>query len=267
MSKFIDDYLGTSVENEPFDRGILIGTILAIALVGGAILFSGEALHFVSITSFAIVFGGTFAATLIHFSIYDIQHAWEALKRVIYQKDYHPVERIQYLVSLANAVRRDGLLILEGEASRAEDRFLRMACELTVDAGEHGDTETILENEMRTSYDRSSRAVQVFETMGTYAPALGLIGTLVGLIQMLGTLDDPQTVGPAMAVALVTTLYGALLSNLVFLPLAGKLRNRSEEELIVKSITIEAISAIGRGENPLVVEQRLQSFLPLQHAA
>lgn len=249
------------------DRGLLAGVALSAGLILLAILFGGAGSNFFSITSLLIVLGGTFGAGLIHFSPYDIRHAWGAFKTILYHQDHHPMERISFLVALSKAVRRDGLLVLEQTATQVSDPFLRTALELTVDTQEAPDIRRILETEMRTSQDRAWRAIQVFETLGTYAPAMGLIGTLVGLIQMLGRLEDPATVGPAMAVALITTLYGAILANLVFLPIAGKLRNRADEESMVKAITLEGALSLSKQENPMVVEQRLQSFIPLAAAA
>ena len=152
--------------------------------------------------------------------------------------------------------------MLEHEATAADDQFLKFAVEMTADGQTPDEVRRILETEMRISNDRAFRSVHVFETMGNYAPALGLIGTVIGLIEMLKVLDNPASIGPAMATALVTTFYGAVLANLVFLPIAGKLRNRSEEEAVVKAITVEGIISVGNEENPMLLEQRLQSFLP-----
>jgi len=250
-------------DEKQLDRAVIAGLALSFILVGVGIVFSGHLLSFLDPTSLAIVLGGTLGATLIHFPVYDIAQAWEAFKGVLFIKLYHPMERIQHLVELSQKVRQEGLLVLESEARRTDDPFLRRALELTVDGQQHDDVKRVLETEMRAGNDRAIRAIQVFQTMGTTAPALGLIGTLIGLIQMLSSLENPSTVGPAMSIALVTTLYGAILANLIFLPTAGKLRNRNEEECLVKAITVEGILALGRQENPIVVEQRLQSFLPL----
>lgn len=246
-----------------FDRAVLSGLALSFLLIGAGIFISGHGWNFIDPTALLIVFGGTFGVTLIHFPVYDLQQSWQAFQGVLFFKLYHPMERIDYLVDLAQKVRRDGLLALESEAQRVDDPFLKRAMELTVDGQQDQDVKRVLETEMRASNDRASRAIQVFQTMGTTAPALGLIGTLIGLIQMLSSLENPATVGPAMSVALVTTLYGAILANLVFLPTAGKLKNRNDEESLVKAITLEGVLAIGRQENPMVVEQRLQSYLPL----
>ncbi|RMG42262.1 MAG: motility protein A [Candidatus Dadabacteria bacterium] len=249
--------------SEALDRNVLGGAALAFGLIAFGVLIGGQWLNFLNPASMLIVLGGTLGATMIHFSSYDLRSAWNAFKNVMRSEEPQSIERIDSLVRMAHLVRQNGLLVLEREARTTGDPFLRMALELTVDGQKPEEVRRILETEMATARDRGERAVQVFETMGQYAPAMGLIGTLIGLIQMLGALDNPQTVGPAMAVALVTTLYGALLANLFFLPVAGKLRNRLQAEALVKAISVEGAISLGQQENPIVLEQRLQSFMPL----
>lgn len=245
------------------DRGIIAGLLISCVLIGVGILASGRGLMFLDPGSIMIVFGGTIGATLVNFSPADLRYAFVELQSALFTKNSHPSERIKVLVEYAQALKRSGPLALEREARSATDRFLRKALELTVDGQSEADIRRMLETEIRTVNERSWRAVQVFQTMGNYAPAMGLIGTLIGLIQMLGALDNPTTVGPAMAVALVTTFYGAILANLFFLPIAGKIKNRSEEEAVVKAITVEGAVSLRKEENSIVLEQRLQSFIPL----
>lgn len=244
------------------DRGVVGGIGLALLFVVVGIALGGNAQSFFNPASLLIVFGGTFGATLANFSKGDLSRTWLTLQQTLLERESEPQERIGYFVSLAQQVRQDGPLLLEQAAHSAPDSFLRKGLELAADGSSPNDLRRILEIESRIYAEKAGRAVQVFETMGAYAPAMGLIGTLIGLIQMLGALQNPATVGTSMAEALVTTLYGAVLSNLFFLPLAGKLRNRTEEDFLVKSLTIEGLVSILNRENPLVVEQRLQSFLP-----
>lgn len=248
-----------------WDRSVILGSGLCLLVVVAGIALAGNIRQFISPIGLLIVFGGTIAATLVHFSFYDLTQSREAFVDVFFAKSNHAFERIARFVSLAHAVRRDGILTLEKEARYARDSFLKKALELSADGQSPDEIRRILETEIRVSSDQSGRAVQVFNTMGTYSPAMGLIGTLIGLMSMLGSLDNPQSIGPAMAVALTTTLYGAILANLVFLPVAGKIKNRLEEELLVKLLTIEGVISLGKKENPIVIEQRLQSFLPLNH--
>lgn len=255
------------IEDGPIDRGILLGALISFALIGAGIIFSGQWLTFLNPAGLLIVLGGTYGATLIHFSAADMRAAWASLRRVLTPSDIEPIDRISYLVELAQRVRQNGILVLEDEAAQTDDPFLRLSLEVAVDSAQHPDLRRILETEIRTSHDRASRAVHVFETMGNYTPAMGLIGTLIGLIRMLSALHDPASVGPAMAIALVTTFYGAFFANVIFLPLAGKIRNRNEEEALIKSITVEGVLSLEKQESAVVLEQRLQSFMPLAAAA
>lgn len=254
---------GLLLEDREIDRTVVLGIGMALALIALAVALGGEILRFFDPLSLMIVLGGSLGATLTSFSVHDLGYAWQSFRSVFFTKVFYPLERANYLIELAQAVKRNGLLVLDEEANRVEDPFLRLALQITVDGQSQEDTKRILENEMRTSQEKAYRAVQVFETLASYAPAMGLIGTLIGLIQMMGTLNDPERVGPAMALALVATLYGAMLANLVFMPVAGKLKNRSEEALLVKNITLEGVLSLAKQENALILEQKLLSFLPL----
>ncbi len=244
------------------DRGVIGGIGLSLTFILAGIAIGGEWQNFINPSSLLIVIGGTLGATLANFSQLDLTRTWLALQQTLRERHIEPHERISYFVGLSQQVRQDGLLVLEQASHRAPDAYLKKSLELAADGQSAGDIRRIMEIESRIFAEKSGRAVQVLETMGSYAPAMGLIGTLIGLIQMLGALQNPATVGHSMAEALVTTLYGAVLANLFFLPLAGKLRNRMEEDFLVKSLTVEGIVSMVNRENPIVVEQRLQSFLP-----
>jgi chemotaxis protein MotA len=249
------------------DRGVVTGLCTCGLLILVGVILGGASNPFASPISLMVVFGGTLGATCIHFSLMDVQKAYLDFLTILHVKQTDPRGRIAFLVNLAQRVRKEGPLVLEEVSRSVRDPFLKVALDLAVDTPEPEELRRTLEIEVHSSLSRSARPIQVFETMGTYAPALGLIGTLIGLIHMLGALNDPSTVGPAMGVALITTLYGAVLSNMLFLPVAGKLRNRAEEEALVKSVTIEGVICLARQDNPIVVEQKLQTFMPLQHAA
>jgi len=248
--------------NKEIDRGVVTGVGLSVLLVIIALLTAEKSIYFINFTGLLIVLGGTLAATLVHFTLHDLKQAFRAFKGIIFAPVNHPLERIKLFVDLAYSVKRHGILVLERESQTTRDNFLKSGLEMTADGLAPLEVKRTLENEIRTSRDRALRAVQVFETMGGYAPAMGLIGTLLGLIQMLGTLNNPETVGPAMAIALSTTLYGAILANLLLLPVAGKLKSRNSEESLVKTITVEGILSLGKRDNSIVIEQRLQAFLP-----
>ena len=244
------------------DRGVLYGATVAGVLILVGMLASGSILSFFDVGSLLVVLGGTIGATMIQCSTADLRNAFQSLKTLRHDSAVLPSERMQQLLRLSFLVKREGLLVLDQESGGISDPFVRLGIELAVDATPANEIRRILELELRTSQERSERGVQVFETMGTYAPALGLIGTLIGLIQMLGVLDNPAALGPAMALALVTTFYGAIFANLVCLPIAGRLRNQYREGTLVKAITVEGIISIAGLESPIVLEQRFRSFRP-----
>jgi chemotaxis protein MotA len=167
---------------------------------------------------------------------------------------------MQALMELSQRVKQQGILVLEEEAQGESDDFLRLGMMLVADGRTIEDTKRILRTEMESSREREWRSVQVWETMGNFAPAMGLIGTLLGLIQMLSAMHDSTTMGSSMAMALVATLYGSVGANLFFFPIAGKLRVLSQEREQCKSITLEGILSFSRLESPIMLEQRLQSF-------
>lgn len=252
----------TRFASNEIDRSMLYGFLISGALVGIGVVLSGNITRFFDIGSLLLVLGGTLGATLVQFSSGEIRAAWSLLKGVSRERPFHPSERVRDLLLLSQRVKQGGLLTLEDEASRIRDQFLRTGLEIAADGQPELDIKRILETEVLTTTERDVRAVEVLQAMGTYAPALGLIGTLLGLVQLLGSLQDPATVGPAMSVALLTTFYGALLANLVFIPLAGKLRAYTEEQALVKALTIEGVLSISRQESPIILEQRLQQFMP-----
>jgi chemotaxis protein MotA len=134
-----------------------------------------------------------------------------------------------------------------------------------VDGLEPQTIQEILETEITSLEERHESGADILSVLGTFAPAMGMIGTVIGLVKMLKTMDDPSTIGPAMAVALITTFYGAILANLVFIPLSGKLRNRSKEEILLREMILEGVLSISKGENPRIIEEKLNSYLPPKH--
>lgn len=241
------------------DLATIIGIIGAFGLIG--IAMGSSASTFVDTPSLLIVFGGTFGATLVHFRLAHIRTAVVVARQVFVYRPQSPTALITHLVQHAHRARREGILALETAAEETKDQFLRRALELAVDGHEVAAIEDILATELDQLKERHRVGADVFATMGGYAPALGMIGTLVGLVLMLRNMDDPATIGPAMAIALLTTFYGAILANLVFNPIAGKLRSRSAEEIFFKELAMEGVLSITQGDNPRVVEQKLNAFL------
>jgi len=243
------------------DITTVIGIFSGGALVFVAIFLGGGVGVFLNLRSVMITLGGTVAATLINYRLPDVIGLFTVVKKAFFHSSSSPPEMIRILVRFAEKARREGILSLEGEVEKVGDNFLKNGIQLAVDGTEPALIRDILSTEIAFLEERHKLGQNIFRSMGIYAPAFGMSGTLIGLIQMLRTLDDPSSIGPGMAVALITTFYGVLLSNLLFLPLAGKLKTRSEEEILIKQLIIEGIVSIQSGDNPRMVEDRLKVFL------
>jgi len=243
------------------DIATIVGLVAGFGLVGSAILMGGNASAFVDIPSVIIVFGGTVAATLINFPLSDVLSVLGTTKNAFFHRENPPESLVTKLVSFATIARREGILALESHASDAGDEFLERSIQLAIDGTAPELIKDILTTEIAFMEDRHANGQAILQAMGTFSPAFGMIGTLVGLVSMLATLDDPSTIGAGMAVALLTTLYGALLANVLFLPAAGKLKVRTSNELLAKELVIEGILSIQSGDNPRVVEQKLKAFV------
>ncbi|ADL13140.1 motility protein A [Acetohalobium arabaticum] len=243
------------------DLATMGGLIVGALLIAGAIVLGGSPIIFISGTSFLMVVGGTLAAATVSYSFKHIQDLIGILKVAFYEQQTNPQEIISVLVSFAEKARREGLLALEDEANQLDDDFLQKGIQLVVDGTDSELVRSILETELAFLEERHATSRGIFETMGELSPAFGMMGTLVGLIQMLSKLENPENVGGGLATALITTFYGTVMANLVFIPLAKKLRMKSEEEILVKEVMIEGILSIQAGENPRIVEEKLKAFL------
>lgn len=243
------------------DLATIVGLIGAFALVIWGILLGGPLALFWDVPSALIVFGGTLGATLINYPLKDILGMVMVLKNVFFHSIPSPSEMIKVLVDLARTTRKSGILSLEPFIRSVNDAFFSQGIRMIVDGAEADSIKSVLEREMDYTSSRHRLGAEIFTTMGAYAPALGMIGTLIGLIQMLQSLEDPSKIGPGMAVALITTFYGAVSAYLVFLPIAGKLKTRSKQEMLVKALIMEGVVAVASGENPRVLEEKLKVFL------
>lgn len=238
--------------------GIILGTVFMIY----GIFMSGDLASYWDPPSVIITLGGTLASTLTCFPLKDFANTMRVLKKAFVYKDTSPEDVIKEIISLANVARKEGLLALDEYAERVNDDFLKKGIMLIVDGTEPELVRNILETELVYLEDRHSSGQKIFETAANFAPAFGMIGTLIGLINMLKTLDDPSSIGPNMAVALVTTFYGSVLSNVLFLPLAQKLKVRNASEILVKELMVEGLLSIQAGENPRIIEEKLKTFIP-----
>jgi len=246
--------------------GILVGiSVLVLGIISSAGM-SGFAM-FIDIPSMFMVFGGTIAAVMIVCPLEQFLNTVKVVMKVFLHKQIKPSEIIQKMVHFATRARREGILTLEEEAESIDDDFLKQGIQLAVDGTSPEAIREILENEIFAIEQRHVDGQNILKSGGTYAPAFGMIGTLVGLILMLASLDSPDTIGPKMAVALITTLYGALIANLLCLPMADKLKTRSKDEVLVKQLMVEGILSIQSGDNPRLVEQKLNAFLSPQFRA
>lgn len=226
------------------------------------ILMSGDLLTYWDPASVIITLGGTLASTLTCFPLDDFANTMKVVKKAFVYKDTSPEDVIKEIIRLANVARKEGLLALDEYAESLNDQFLKKGIMLIVDGTEPELVRNILETELVYLEERHANGQKVFETAANFAPAFGMIGTLIGLINMLRTLDDPSTIGPNMSVALVTTFYGSVLANVVFLPLAQKLKGRNGREILVKELMVEGLLSIQAGENPRIIEEKLKTFIP-----
>lgn len=241
-----------------------------IGVVGGTILIllgcSGGSLNtlmgFLSLSSVYITIGGSLAAMLINFPFDRFVKAFKSVRWAFFTRTYSLEDIINTLVRYAEKARREGLLALEDEITDSSDEFLKKGIQLVVDGTDPELVKNILEIEIGFLEERHNENKAFWESWGALAPSFGLIGTVIGLIQMLRSLDDPSAVGPGMAVALLTTLYGALMAYFLFNPIAAKLGIRSEEEIMIRQVMVEGILSVQAGENPRIVEEKLKSFLP-----
>ncbi|MFO7817600.1 MAG: motility protein A [Thermodesulfobacteriota bacterium] len=244
------------------DLATIIGIFLAFGLVVAAIVVGGSPLIFVNFPALLIVLGGTIGATLINYPLGHVLGVIGVIKNTFFTKSKDPSSIIEQFMDYANRARREGILSLEPLLKEVDDSFLRKGLQLTVDGLEPQTIQEILETEISYLEDRHETGAEILGIMGTFAPAMGMIGTVIGLVQMLKTMNDPSTIGPAMAVALLTTFYGALLANLLFNPMSGKLKARSKEEVLTREMVMEGILSISKGENPRIIAEKLNSYLP-----
>lgn len=243
------------------EKSTPIGLVTACVLVFGTILMGDGWQTFIDVPSLVIVVGGTIAALLVAFTMEQVKGVPGACKALF---GYTPPELdglVAEFVDLARTVRRDGLLALDRRLGETEDPLVRFGLEMAVDGVDPEEVDDLMQTRIDEQTSASFFLVKFFNTAGTYAPAFGMVGTLIGLIQMLQNLSDPSAIGPAMAVAMITTFYGAFLANAVFLPLANKQKEQAEALVKRADITREGVLGIVRGDNPALVEKRLRQFL------
>lgn len=243
------------------DIATIIGLVTAIGLVITAIQLGGSLASFVDVVSMLIVVGGTIGAILINYPLKEVLGAVAVGLKTFVSKVHNPKDTIQSLIELSQIVRKDGILGMEGMVEKLDNDFLIKAVQMTIDGQEPSVIDDILYGETDKISDRHALGAEIFMALGGFAPAFGMIGTLVGLVLMLQNMEDPSTIGPSMSVALLTTFYGALMANILFLPMAGKLKTLSKKEMLVNEIIMAGIQSLAAGENPRIMERRLMGFL------
>lgn len=244
------------------DFSTIIGLILGLILLVFAILFGGSVHAYLDPASFLIVLGGAVAATLVAFPIERVRRLPAILLKTLFYRPADPMRLIDQMVEFAEIARRDGILALEDLTSDMDDPFIITGVQMAVDGTDPEVIQQVMETELEQLVDRHESGRGLLEAIGKYAPAFGMIGTLIGLVAMLKSMDDPARIGAAMAVALLTTLYGAVLAYMVALPMAEKLARRSSEEVLCKLIIIRGVMSIQAGDNPRNVQAKLLTFVP-----
>ncbi len=243
-----------------------IATILGVVTAFGALLLSvviegGHLRSLVNVPAALIVFGGTFGATMVSMPLKLIIRLPVILKNAILGVLMEPREAISTILELATIARRDGVLALEEHLQNVKDPFLKKGIQLVVDGTDPEIVREILETELVKQSERHKQGSRLFMTMGGLAPTLGVTGTVMGLVHMMEKLDDPSKMGPAIASAFIATLYGVASANLIFIPIANKLANRSQAELLVREMMLEGILGLQAGLSPAILEEKLKSFL------
>ncbi len=244
------------------DIATVIGAVLCVGLVLSSILMNEKLVTFVNIPAVILVGGGTVAAAIMSFPLGKTLRAMAVVRKAFFIKAPDPVEHVATLVQLAEVARRDGILSLENHLADGEyDEFMVRGLRMAIDGQDPSVIQAAMEQEVETLMERHGIGKAMFDAGAKYAPAFGMLGTLIGLIVMLKNMDDPSKLGPGMAVALITTFYGSLLANVVFMPVADKLGLRSEEEVAGKVLLIRGVMSIQSGDNPRIVQQKLMAFL------
>lgn len=241
------------------DIATVIGLVSGTVLIFGSIMLGGSLGTFINVPSLLVVVGGTIAVTLIRFKMADVIGSIKVTLKAFLFKMQNPEDIIEEMVEYTRIAKKEGLIALEKE--RPADPFSAKALRYLSDGYDEGLIEDMLSKDIRLTLQRHSTGQQVFKSAGDAAPAFGMIGTLIGLVQMLSSMSDPSSIGPAMAIALLTTLYGAVIANLVCIPIADKLSLNSEKEKLTKTIIVEGAIAINRGVSPMVLEESLKIFL------
>ncbi len=242
------------------DIATLLGLFGGLGVIVASIFLGGSVSTFVNVPSIVVVVGGTFMVTLCQISLAQFLGSFKVTLRAFMHKSVGPEKLIEEAIALADVARKEGILALEG--NEIQDKFLENGIKLCIDGHSTEIVQKMLSKDINLELDRQATGVLMFKSIAEAAPAMGMIGTLIGLVQMLANMDDPKSIGPAMAVALLTTLYGAVIANAIALPIAAKLKAISANERLNKLLILESVAGIQEGMNPRVLQQLLVAYLP-----
>ncbi|NUP97103.1 MAG: MotA/TolQ/ExbB proton channel family protein [Planctomycetaceae bacterium] len=244
------------------DLTTLFGLLMATALLVWSILLNGSLLLFWDMPSAVMVIGGSLAVTIVSYRPADLKGLIKVMLRSMFFRLPTPQQEIERIITYANLARKQGLLALEAKLQEVDDKFFAKGIQLVIDGFAADTVRDIMDLEHSFQQQRHAQGKKMLDTIGTMAPAFGMIGTLVGLVQMLANMSDPSSIGAGMAVALLTTFYGAVIANVFMTPMANKLDLRAKEEALLRSLMIEGIVAIQSGEKPQLIKEKLKGFLP-----
>lgn len=244
------------------DLATIFGLLIGFIFIATAIMLGGDVAGFINPPSILIVLGGTFAITTVSFTIPEIMRAQGIIARMLAFTLPEATDEARKMVELAQKARVNGILNIQDDVEALSERFVKQGFLLAIDGINPEAINTIMEDDTLSMIDRHERTISILRRSAELAPAMGLIGTLIGLVQMLGNLADPSAIGPAMAVALLTTLYGAILANMVFTPLASKMEKNSRAEVELRRIYQTAVQSVAKQENPRQLEVMLNAILP-----
>jgi chemotaxis protein MotA len=244
------------------DKATILGLLLAgAALIGGQLLEGGSLGMILQATAMLIVFGGTFGAIFISFPRHQLLQAWQEFHQIFREpKDDGPAY-LARIIEFAYRGRREGLLSLEKELARLNDAFFRRGMQLVIDGHNPQKVREVMEVELAQLEESGSAPARVFDTAGGYAPTIGILGAVLGLIQVMQNLNDPAKLGAGVAVAFVATVYGVASANLLFLPIGHKLRLRHQRRMLVKEMIMSGVLALAHGDHPRLIEEKLRGFL------
>src|SRR6185436_1202924 len=248
------------------DLATILGIVIALGFIlGGQAIEGGSFLQILQPTAGMIVFGGTLGATMIGFPMSVIKQAAADFLHVIKEENIQPNDVIDEVIKFTNKARREGIISLEKDAAAIKDEFFRKAIMMAVDGSEPKELRQTMEVELQYMEVRGEHSAKVYEAAGGYAPTIGIIGAVLGLIQVMQHLDNIEEVGKGIAVAFVATIYGVASANIFFLPAAGKLKFKHRKKMIVKEMMLEGTLGILEGQNPRLIEVKLTSFLDEQY--